>query len=157
MAREIYCNDVKFSQYSLWHRSQHNGIAMVDIDKIATCCACSEPLFLAETVRYVNQGFKKGHSVTKNLAIKAGLPAFIIWYRMVGNMFMGVKVKRIAPDYKNGYSSEPIDYTADQWLQYLEYKQLQHYPNCKKKSIFLEKIKDPRIKHRRAYAPILYK
>ena len=98
--KEIYCNDVKFSQYSLWHRQQtHSCVAMMDVDKVECCMACNEPLFLAETVKFVGQDLKKGHSMIRQLAIKAGLPAFLLWYHFVGEMPMWVYVKKINEKY----------------------------------------------------------
>ena len=156
MAREIYCKDVKYSDYSFWHRQQHSGVAMCDLDAIEMCIACNEPLVLIETVKHKNQELRKGHSMTKQLAKKSKLPAFIVWYRFVGNIPMYVLVKKIAPDYKNGYSSEPVRYTFEQWLNYLEFKQVEHYPHCPKKELFIKKIsKDPILKKSSIYAPIL--
>jgi len=66
-------------------------------------------------------------------------------------------VKKIAPDYPGGYSSEPRRITTDQWLQFLEHKQAEHFPKCKKQDLFLKKLKeDPRCWKRRAFASILY-
>jgi|TARA_R110000744_G_scaffold279374_1_gene391631 hypothetical protein len=155
MAREIYCNSVTFSKYSLWHRQLHAGVAMIDCDKICICIACNEPLFLAELVMDVGQQYKKGHTTTKKLAIKANIPAYIIWYKVENDIIKSFKVKRIAPTYQNGYDSKPIDYHPDQWLQYLEHKQVEHYPECTRKDIFLTKIKSLEVTKRKAYAPIL--
>ena len=157
MVKKVHFTGVKFSGYSNWHRQQHNCLGFSDIDQVSTCNACLEPLFLAETVFNNGQDFNKPHKITKRLAEMAGIPAFIIWYKLVGEMMIFVHVKRIAPDYKNGYSSEPIRLTPDQLLQFLEYKQVQHYPNCKKKELFIKKLKeDPRANRRKAFAPILY-
>jgi len=156
MAREIYCKDVKFSDYSLWHRRQHSGLGMSDIDSVEMCIACYQPLILIETVKHTNQELRKGHSMTRQLAIKADLPAFIVWYRFIGEMPSYVLVKKIAPDYKGGYSAAPKRYTFDQWLSYLEHKQVEHYPHCPKKELFIKKIsKDFSLKKNRIYAPIL--
>ena len=134
MARQIYCKDVKFSEFSVWHRSQHSGVAMCDLDAIEMCIACHAPLILSETVKFKNQQLFKGHSMTRQLAIKANLPAFILWYKFVGEMPMFVLVKKIAP----------------------EYKQVQHFPDCPKQPLFIEKIsKDPILKNSKIYAPIL--
>ena len=156
MAREIYCKDVKFSEFSVWHRLQHSGVAMCDLDAIEMCIACNAPLILTETVKFKNQQLFKGHSMTRQLAIKAKLPAFIVWYKFIGEMPMYVLVKKIAPDYKNGYSSAPVKYPFDHWLKYLETKQAKHFDHCPKQSLFIEKIsKDPILKNSKIYAPIL--
>ena len=155
--KQIYCKDVLFSRYSEWHRNQtHNGLAMMDVDKVECCIACNEPLLLAETVKENNQGYKKGHSMIRSLGLKAGLPTFIIWYHFVGEMPIHLKVKKIAPDYKNGYESEPKKISFDNWLAYLEFKQVEHFPKCKKQWLFIKKVKeDPIASKKRIYAPVL--
>ena len=156
MAREIYCKDVKFSQYSQWHRSLHSGLAMCDLDAIEMCIACNKPLVLIETARDVNQEYRKGHSMTRQLAISAGIPAFIIWYKFINDKPIRVKIKKIAPDYKHGYSSAPEDHPFDHWKKYLETKQAKHFYHCPKQSLFIEKIsKDTELRSSRIYAPIL--
>ena len=156
--KQIYCNDVLFSDYSRWHRNQtHSAIAMIDVDKVSCCHSCNEPLFLAETVKHNGQELIKGHSMIRKLAIKAGLPAFIIWYKIVGGeMPLYVYVKKIAPDYKGGYESPPERKTFDEWLHYLEFKQVEHFPKCKKQWLFIKKVKeDPIASKKEIYAPVL--
>ena len=98
------------------------------------------------------------HKITKRLAEMAGIPAFILWYHSVGDMMMYFYVKKIAPSYPGGYSSEPRRITPDMWLQFLEHKQSEHYPNCSKQQLFLKKLReDPRANRRKAFAPILHK
>ena len=36
--------------FSTWHRSQHDGVNMIDLDVIGICPACAKPLFLADTI-----------------------------------------------------------------------------------------------------------
>ena len=158
MVKQVYFKGVKFSGYSHWHRQQHNCLGFSDIDQVGMCNSCLEPLFLAETVFNNGQDFIKPHKITKRLAEMASIPAFVIWYKLVGEMMMFVHIKRIAPDYQNGYSSKPIRLTPDQWLQYLEHKQVEHFPKCPKQELFLKKLKeDPRCWKRRAFASILSK
>jgi len=158
MIKQVYFNDVKFSKYSTWHRTQtHNCLGFSDIDQVSCCNACLEPLFLVETVFYNNQKLIKPHKITKRLAEMAGIPAFILWYRTVGDMMINFHVKKIAPSYPGGYNSEPKRITPDQWLQFLEHKQAEHYPNCSRQQLFLKKLReDPRANRRRAFASILY-
>ena len=88
----------------------------------------------------------------------AGIPAYIVWYKLIGDMMIHVHVKKIAPDYKDGYSSEPQLLDPDQWLQFLEYQQVKHYPECTNKELFNKKLaEDIRARRRRAFASILYK
>ena len=158
MVKQVYFKGVKFSGYSNWHRQQHNLLGFSDIDQVSTCNACLKPLFLAETVFNNGQGWNKPHKVTKQLAEMAGIPAYIVWYKLVGEMMIHVHVKKIAPDYKDGYSSEPQLLDPDHWLQFLEYQQVKHFPDCTKKELFKKKLKeDQRANRRKAFAPILYK
>ena len=158
MVKKVYFSGVKFSGYSNWHRMQHNCLGFSDIDQVSTCNACLKPLFLAETCFDNNQGWNKPHKVTKQLAEMAGIPAFIVWYKLIKDKMVYVHIKKIAPDYKNGYSSKPIKLTPDEWLQFIEHKEVEHYPNCKNKELFLKKLKqDPIANRRAAFAPIIYK
>ena len=157
MVKQVYFKGVKFSGYSNWHRQQHNSLHFSDIDQVSCCNACLTPLFLVETVFNNGQGYKKPHKVTKKLAEMAGIPAFILWYKLVGDMMINFHVKKIAPDYPGGYNSEPKMLDPDKWLEYLEFKQVEHYPHCTKKELFIKKLKeDPRANRRKAYASILY-
>ena len=71
---------------------------------------------------------------------------------------MHIHVKKIAPDYKDGYGSDPIMLDPDQWLEFLEYQQVKHYPDCPKKELFNKKLReDIRANRRKAFASILYK
>ena len=158
MVKKVYFKGVKFSGYSNWHRQQHNCLGFSDIDQVSTCNACSKPLFLAETVFNNGQGWNKKHKVTKKLAEMAGIPAYIVWYQLVGDMMIHVHVKKIAPDYKDGFNSEPKLLDPDHWLQFLEYQQVKHYPDCPNKELFKKKLReDQRANRRKAFAPILYK
>jgi len=158
MVKQVYFKGVKFSGYSNWHRNQHNLLNFSDIDQVSSCNACLKPLFLAETVFNNGQGWNKPHKVTKQLADMAGIPAFIVWYKLIEDQMVYVHVKKIAPDYKDGYASDPIKLDPDQWLQFLEHKQVEHYPHCTKQSFFNKKlIEDPVAQRRKAFAPILHK
>ena len=158
MVKKVYFNDVKFSKYSEWHRQQHNLLNFSDIDQVSCCNACLLPLFLVETVFNNGQQLIKPHKITKKLAEMAGIPAFILWYRTIGDMMMNFHVKKIAPDYPGGYNSEPKRITPDMWLSYLEFKQSEHFPKCSKKELFLKKLReDHRANRRKAFASILHK
>jgi len=159
MSKKVYFKGVKFSGYSSWHRNEtHSCLGFSDIDHVSTCTSCLKPLFLAESVFDNGQGWNKPHKVTKELAEMAGIPAFIVWYKLIKDKMVYVHIKKIAPDYKNGYSSKPIKLTPDEWLQFIEHKEVEHYPNCKNKELFLKKLKqDPIANKRAAFAPIIYK
>jgi len=158
MVKQVYFNDVKFSKYSKWHRLQHNMLNFSDIDQVSSCNACLLPLFLVETVFNNGQQLIKPHKITKKLAEMAGIPAYILWYHTVSDMMINFHVKKIAPSYPGGYNSEPKRITPDQWLQFLEHKQSEHYPNCSRQQLFLKKLReDHRANRRKAFAPILHK
>ena len=38
------------SPFSHWHRNQHDGINMVDVDVVGICPGCAKPLFLSDTI-----------------------------------------------------------------------------------------------------------
>ena len=38
------------SPFSTWHRRQHDGVNMTDIDVVGICPACAAPLFIADTI-----------------------------------------------------------------------------------------------------------
>ena len=75
---------IQASPFSDWHRNQHDGINMVDIDVVGTCPACAKPLFLADTIYNVNWSFigkDEWHQRPyKFLADAAGIPYFEFFY-----------------------------------------------------------------------------
>ena len=103
MAREIYAKDVKFTAYSYTHRESHDGIAMMDVDKVSCCIACNKPLFIAETARHrgPREDYKKGHSMIKQLAEMSGLNAYIVWYYEENNRVYKLAVQKVSPSYSN--------------------------------------------------------
>ena len=72
------------SPFSTWHRCQHDGINMVDLDVVGICPACAKPLFLADTI--YNKDFRfigKSNWLRtpyKFLAVKAEIPYYEIFY-----------------------------------------------------------------------------
>ena len=50
----------------------------------------------------------------------------------------------------------PRKISFDSWLEYLETKQVKHFPKCKKQWLFIKKVKeDPIARNKRIYASIL--
>ena len=152
MAREIYCKDVKFSAYSHTHRESHNGIAMMDVDKVSCCIACNEPLFLAETARHKGsrEDYFKGHRMIKRLAEKASLNAYIIWYHEKDQRVHKVSVQKISPGY-----SKIQTCSWKQWVSFLATFQVRHFPQCERKSLFMKKINSLTFDEKADYAEIL--
>src|SRR5882724_3890964 len=75
--------------YSTWHRrfsleryvAKAYEIAMIDIDSIEYDWYRNEPLALIETAMDVGQDWKSV-TITRKLAIKAGLPVYILLYTL---------------------------------------------------------------------------
>jgi len=144
MARNQYY-DQKHTPVSAWHRSKHDGIALVDLDFLSICLACAEPLFIADTIYNINNEFK-GKSPWfqkpyKSIAEKCGFPYFIIWYTVneISEQIRPITefhIKRIYPPGGKGI----IKLTPDEMLQYLEYKVQQHIPTCSSKKYLLKRV-----------------
>ena len=153
MAREIYAKDVKFTAYSYTHRESHDGIAMMDVDKVSCCIACNKPLFIAETARHrgPREDYKKGHSMIKQLAEMSGLNACIVWYYEENKRVYKLAVRKVSPGYSNIQSC-----SWEQWLSFLAKFQVKHYPSCTRKEIFKKKINSLTPEQKKDYAEILH-
>ena len=144
MARNQYYNQLH-SPVSSWHRSKHDGVALVDLDFLSICPACAKPLFLADTIYNRNNDFK-GKSAWfqkpyKFVAEKCELPYFIVWYTVneiseQERPITEFHIKRIYPPGGKGI----IKLTPDEMLQYLEYKVQQHIPTCSSKDYLLKRV-----------------
>jgi len=122
--------------YSAWHRhlstqrfigiEKAQLLAMIDID-VAVFVEYDEetkqPLALVETARDVGQSYKCA-TITRNLAIKAGIEAFVLLYKpsVKANPadanwpdIDSFRIKRIAPT----YSEDWIIKTPQQWAECL--------------------------------------
>jgi len=70
---------------------------MIDIDSVEYCSTCFEPLALLELARDVGQSHKP-HIVTKKLAEKAGLPAYVVFYKVnEKGEIIQFRVRQVAP------------------------------------------------------------
>ena len=149
MTRQIYCKDVKFSAYSLTHRASHDGIAMMDVDKIACCIACNEPLFIGETARHKGsrEDYFKGHRMIKRLAEMSGLKAYIIWYHEKDEKVYKVTVQKVSPSYSK---KQTCDWK--QWVSFLASFQVKHFKDCSRKPLFLKKINSLTFDEKADYA-----
>ena len=88
MAQEEYSNERDLT-YSAWHRRNSmqryidrrdaEGMSMIDIDAVEYDQKTREPLILIETARDNGQGWKAA-TVTRNLAKRAGIPAYVLLY-----------------------------------------------------------------------------
>ena len=141
MPRNQYYSQL-VSPFSYFHRKQHNGIAYTDLDQCSICPACARPLLLADHIYNKDNQFRTKsdwlYRPYRYLANKAGIPFLTIWYTVDEN----TENREIIEFHtKNNLSSASrLRLTPDQMLQYLEYKVLQHIPDCKKKSYLLKRV-----------------
>lgn len=73
--REEYERGSKW--FADWHRAQpDNSAAMIDLDGVGYCSACSIPLYLVEATRSKS---RKNATVTEKLGAIAGLEVFVFY------------------------------------------------------------------------------
>ena len=65
--------------YSEWCRD--NKVYQIDLDAVGICKVCKTPLYLAETCFDRGQSFK-ATTTTEALANLAGLPSFLVFYKV---------------------------------------------------------------------------
>ena len=126
MARRNYYN--RGDWYSEWCRDVENRrIGFVDIDVCGICDKCWEPLYLAETCFDKGQTYKTTHT-TERLATLAGLPSFLIFYKVEKNKIVRFRIKQLTPT-----KSEEFNYMYPSgWVGIMEMLQEQHDKVCKK-------------------------
>jgi len=129
MARNNYFN--KGDPYSEWHRSLDNKLGYIDIDSVGICLKCKAPLYLAETTFDVNQTWK-ATTTTEALARLAGLPSFLIFYKVDDNRkIIRFRVKQLTPT----KDKKEVMLTPDAWVQAMELLQDRHNLVCRKKDV----------------------
>jgi hypothetical protein len=113
--------------YSAWHRT-NPGLGMVDVDHVEMCRSCQEPLALIETAIDVGQDiFGKKAYVTINLARKAGLPVFVVLYKLDDAKTV-IKIKVLDTKSKQII----INGEPKLWSEYLESLHEIHNPICRR-------------------------
>ena len=127
MARNNYFN--KGDPYSEWHRSLNNKLGYIDIDQVQICLKCKLPLFLAETTFDVGQPWK-ATTTTEALARLAGLPSFLIFYKVNDKReVIAFRIKQLTPT----KDQKTVILTPDAWVQAMELIQDRHNIICTKK------------------------
>ena len=133
--------------FSTWHRSQHDGINMCDLDVIGMCPACAKPLFLADTIYNKDFNFRgKSHWQQRPyvyLAQAAEIPFYEFFYTVdESTQFRNIirfDITRIYPHSDKRWRN----LTPDQMLQFLEHMALKsHGPDCENKEYLIRKIKE---------------
>ncbi len=92
--------------YSTWHRVESTRrflddfsawrLGMVDIDDCEYCRFCYAPLALIELAQDIGQQ-DKPMMVTCNLAQRAGLPAYLVFYTVCGKDISQFRVMQLEP------------------------------------------------------------
>jgi len=122
MARRNYYNEGDW--YSEWHRSLKQKIAYIDIDSVGICINCKAPLYLAETVYDKGQTWK-ATTTTEALAKLAGLPSFLVFYRVFGKEIIAFRVKQLTP-----VKGKETVLLPSGWIGMLQLLQEKHNPDC---------------------------
>ena len=143
MARNETYPGVLKTPYSKWHRKQHNGISYTDIDKIAQCPACGKSLFIADLIFNKHDTYKTKPFYTKRVYLEISkalnIAYFEIHYTTIGKQdnspLERLSVRRIAPS-----EGSLHHITLDQWLEYLEFKVIEHIPVCQSKKYLLQRV-----------------
>jgi len=153
---------VYFPPYSIKHRSESDAISYYDLDKLATCISCTKILMCADLI--FDPGYstlkdfqKKNIKVLTQVAEALKIPGWLVWYMCDENRdVISVKVKQVSPTFKPAWNELPTYLTWDQWVEYLEYKQQEHYPNCQNKAFFKKKILAKPFKRRQNYEKLFH-
>ena len=127
MARNNYFD--KGDPYSEWHRNLDNKLGYIDIDSVGICLKCKTPLYLAETTFDVGQPFK-ATTTTEALARLAGLPSFLIFYKVNDKReVIAFRIKQLTPT----KDQKTVILTPDAWVQAMELIQDRHNIICTKR------------------------
>ena len=132
---------------SIWHRNQHDLVALTDIDHISICPACAKSLIICDTIYNKNNQFK-GKSEWlqrpyKEIAKALNIPFWEVFYTVnefeTQRPIVEFNIRRIYPNPTN----DLIKLSPDQYLQYLEHKVQQHIPDCKSKEYLKKRMNTP--------------
>ena len=151
-----------FNPYSIQHRKEHDGISYYDIDQVSSCISCSKSLLCVDQIFDNNYSTlrdfqKKNIKILVQVAEALKIPGWLVWYKVDNQRnVLSVKVKQVSPTYKPAWNELPTYLTWDQWVEYLEYKQQEHYPNCQNKAFFKKKILAKPFKRRQNYEKLFH-
>jgi len=124
MARWTYA--FSNGDYNDWHR-RYEGIAGIDVDFIEVCPVkgCNEPLAILETCYDKGQTYKNT-TLVKTLSDRLRIPAFLVFYKKVGQGSLAFRIKRLH------VSNSDYEYmNEDEWLRELYQLQEDHKDYCK--------------------------
>ena len=125
MARQNYYNDGDW--YSEFHRAVEKKLAYIDIDSVGSCHRCWDPLYLAETVFDKGQSYKTT-TTTERLAKLAGLPSFLVFYKVNDRKIVSFRIRQLTPEKGEEKLMLPTG-----WIQVMQLIQERHDLICKKR------------------------
>ena len=112
--------------YNAWHR-QYENLGGIDVDFIEVCPVkgCYEPLAILETCYDKGQTYKNT-TLVKTLSDRLRIPAFLVFYKKVGQGSLSFRIKRLH------VSNSDYEYmNEDEWLRELYELQEDHKDCCK--------------------------
>lgn len=122
--------------YSKWHRPQSisrflddqyaYNLDFIDLDAIEYCYFCKEPLALLELAKDVGQSHKST-VVCCNLANRANLPAYLVFYKSENGDIAQFRVRQVAPVFEDCGILTPKEYA-----ELLQNFRESHYPECER-------------------------
>ena len=147
MPRKQYFDQL-VSPFSHWHRAQHDGINMTDLDVCGICPSCAKPLFLADTIYnkdFTFRGKSSWHQRPyKFFAVNCDIPYYEFFYTVdESQASRGIRpiirfdITRIYPHCDKKWRN----LTPTDMLLFLEHMSLvSHGPNCTNKDYLIRKI-----------------
>lgn len=87
-------------EFSRWHRAlKRDDLTWIDIDHMAYCDRCKDPLYIFELARDVGQNFK-ATTITRQVANGLGVPALLVLYALdIDGEITRFRVRQVAPRY----------------------------------------------------------
>jgi hypothetical protein len=119
--------------FSMWHRETcPDSWGMIDADFVGFCRDCNEPLFLVEHANDVGQSHKS-FDVTKALAAKAGIPAYVVLYGTNDEGFItSFRFRQVQPYVDSKFSPKfPPGFLRDLF----EIERMIHRQNCDRSAV----------------------
>lgn len=160
---EIY--SVIRTPVSIWHRKQHDLVALTDIDHLSICPGCAKSLLICDTIYNVDGQFREKSEWLQRpyieIATALNIPYFLVFYtvneKSKERSIVEFNIKKKYPEPTNNL----IKLTPDEFLQYLERKVQNHIPVCNakeylKKRLNKQTVYNQTLTRKHEYEKILY-
>ncbi|MEM4449336.1 MAG: hypothetical protein QXQ33_00730 [Nitrososphaerota archaeon] len=120
--------------YSLWHRAiPDDNVTMIDIDSVEYCNICFTPLSIIEHAE--GNQFSKPYMVTKIIAERLGIPAYVVLYKKKAGKIVQFNVRQVAPIENDWKRYEPEEFANFLIQIHRKHIDLYHKPDSKKASL----------------------